>query len=80
MPDKALGTSPKLGSKNPLMNCPQIWGLLKIKYSPKLGGKSTMPRMDSPLERDLMSGLWDTFDPLIDPLAASLPFTAIYYN
>ena len=53
-------------------------GLLKIKYSPKPGSKSTIPRMDTPLERDLLSGLWNTFDPLIDPLAAFLPFTAIY--
>ena len=72
--------SPNLAGKKSLMNCPQIWGLLKIKYSPKLGGKSTTPRMDTPLERDLMSGLLDTFDPLIDPLAAFLPFTAIYSN
>lgn len=70
--------SPNLTGKKSLMNCPQIWGMLKIKYSPKPGSKITIPQMDTPLERDLLSGLWDTFYPSIDPLAAFLPFTEIY--
>ncbi len=44
MPDKAPVTSPKLGNKNPLMNCPQIWGLLKIKQSPEPGSKKPRTR------------------------------------
>ena len=31
--------SPNLASKKLLMNCPQIWGLLKIKHSPEPGSK-----------------------------------------
>ena len=31
--------SPNLASEKMLMNCPQIWGLLKIKHSPNWGAK-----------------------------------------
>ena len=61
-----------------------IFGIAAV--SPNLGyaENQALPRTGEQkpnaheLERDLLYDLWDTFDPLFYPLAAFLPFTAIY--